>query len=500
MRRTWFRAALLLFAGAAPLVVAAPRVAAQADPRAEQAAPAPATLLGQPSADYAARRKALMARIREAESRGEPVAQPEGPRLIAVVKGGDHRDLEDFEEGRFRQSNTFAYLTGLDVPGACLVLFADQDRDVLYVPPSRAGLVGLGRARSGPQPGRETAEALGYAEVLGTDRLLGDLFGALADPMRSGFFARGARATVYTERPSPRPDDARPAARFVRYLREGAPATNYKDLAPLLGEMRKIKSPAEVALLQRAIDITGDAQRAVAATLRPGIYEYQLEGKILGAFLDGGALRPGFASIVGSGPNSCIPHYFDNDRQVEDGDLVVVDIGAEYRYYTADVTRTFPASGRFTPRQRELYQTVLDAQRHAEERFRPGETRLGEMTGWVHAYLAKSPLRAKDSSGREQTLNSFFIHGLGHYLGMDVHDVGDGSKPMQPGEVFTIEPGLYIPSENIGIRIEDDYLVTESGLEKLTKAIPSEPDAVERWMAEARDGSAAEKVGAGGGR
>src|SRR5262249_52978101 len=151
-------------------------------------------------------------------------------------------------------------------------------------------------------------------------------------------------------------------ARFIRLLKEGAPATDFLDLAPILGELRKAKTPTELALLQKAIDITGAAQDRVLRYIRPGLYEYQLEGFVHGTFLDGGALRAGFASIIGSGPNATIPHYFDNNRRLEDGDLVVVDIGAEYRYYTADITRTYPASGTFTPRQKELYRLVLDAQ------------------------------------------------------------------------------------------------------------------------------------------
>jgi Xaa-Pro aminopeptidase len=165
---------------------------------------------------------------------------------------------------------------------------------------------------------------------------------------------------------------------------------------------------------------------------------------------------------------------------------VVVDIGAEFNYYTADITRTYPASGKFTPRQREIYQLVLDAQKNAEGRVNPGETKLRELTRWTREFLKESPLRAKDKDGNEHSMDHFFIHGLSHYLGMDVHDVGNINKPFQPGEVFTIEPGIYIPSENLGVRIEDDYLVTEKGLTKLSKDIPSEPDRVEELIARAR--------------
>jgi Xaa-Pro aminopeptidase len=427
-------------------------------------------LLGQPAADYQARRRELMRRVKEAEPRRE---------TIVVLRGDDDQDREDFEEGRFRQSNPFAHLTGVDIPGASLILLPGQGRETLYLPPKPGGSASSEASEAG---------ALGFAEVKPTARFLGDLFSAIGDPGRRmrRRMAGGGGSVVYLLTPDPRPEANGRDARFTRFLREGAPGTTFRDIAPILGELRKAKSPVEIALLQKAIDITGEAQADVVRTLRPGLFEFQIEAKILGAFLDGGALRPGFSSIVGSGPNSTIPHYFLSARRMNEGELVVVDIGAEFQYYTADITRTYPVGGRFTPRQREVYQLVLDAQAEAARRAKPGETRLAEMTGWVKEFFRKSPLRAKDQEGREQTMDRFFIHGLGHYLGMDVHDVGDITRPIQPGEVFTIEPGLYIKSEDLGVRIEDDYLMTKDGPEKLSKAIPSDPDEVERRLAQSR--------------
>ncbi len=162
------------------------------------------------------------------------------------------------------------------------------------------------------------------------------------------------------------------------------------------------------------------------------------------------------------------------------GELVLVDIGAEYSYYTADITRTYPASGKFTPRQRELYIAVLDALKYAEKEAKPGIT-LAQLHQKVVEFFRNYKLRAKDENGNEQTLDRFFVHGLSHMLGMDVHDL-DPNQPLRPGMVFTIEPGLYIPSEGIGIRIEDDYLMTETGVENLSRALPREPDAIERMV------------------
>ena len=445
-------------------------------------------LMDQPRADYQARRKDLMARLSAGATRDRGAT-------IAVVRGEDDAAKQDFEEGRFRQTNPFAYLTGVNIPGAWLVLRPDENRSILYVPP-KSRRSALNDEDDRPDPGPEAAEALGFDAVEPTSRLLADVFSALNDPLRP---RSGGGGVVFALSPNPSADDSRLDARFVRFLREGAPNSSYRDLAPMLGEMRKVKTTAELDLLKKAIAITGNAQDETIRTLRPGVWEMQVEGKILGAFLDGGSDRPGFKSIVGSGPNSTIPHYFLSARRMADGDLVVVDIGAEYKLYTADITRTYPVNGKFSPRQREIYQLVLDAQKAAEAEVKPGDTRLATMTGFVRDYLSKSPLRAKDAKGQEQTMDHFFIHGLGHYLGMDVHDVGDTTKPLQPGEVFTIEPGIYIKSEALGVRIEDDYLVTEAGLVKLSEGIASDPDAIEAKMARAREEARAPSPTADGG-
>jgi len=451
-------------------------------------------LLDQPRADYQARRRSLMQQVKDMEAKhveemraalqkrmpdsaGEFSIEP-----VIVLVGQDDSNLQFFE-GKYRQKNEFAYLTGVEAPAAGLILLPNQDREILYLPLVNRTAAPFEEVPDGPGP--ESAEKFGFARVESTETFLADLFRAISDPRKMSR-AHTRSAVVYTLAPGGVVASLGSDARFANFIREGAPTTQVKDLSPLLGEMRKAKSCAEIALLQKAIDITGAAQREVVAAIGPCVFEYELDAKILETFTRLGAQRAGFPSIVGSGPNSTIPHYFTNRRKLEDGDLVVIDIGAEYNYYTADITRTYPASGKFTPRQREIYQLVLDAQKAAEEHVKPGETKLSEMTHWMREYLKQSPLRARDRDGSEHSMEHFFIHGLGHYLGMDVHDVGETSKPLQPGEVFTIEPGIYISSENLGVRLEDDYLITEQGLEKLSKAIPSELDEVERLIAEAR--------------
>ena len=451
-----------------------------------------AAIVGPSKEEYKARRRALMEKVKEAEagagalraamlragSGHEPAPGTAGIVIVLVGEG------EPSEDTKFHQDNDFAYLSGVDVPHAALILRPESGDEALYLPPhdrSRDRWVG-----PKPGPGSESASSTGFARVESSAAFLADLFQAIGDPRAGG---HSPAATVYLIEPSPKPASTTSAARFARFVREGAPGGRYKDLAPPVHEMRKTKSDAEAALIRRAVAVTGDAHREVIRTIRPGIPEYRVEGAILGAFVAGGASRAGFPSIVGSGPNSTVLHYDRNSRTIEDGDLVVVDIGGEVRGYTADITRTYPANGHYTPRQRAIYQLVLEAQAAAEADFKPGVSTISSLERAVKDVFRGSPLRARDQDGVEQTMDHFFTHGLGHHMGLDVHDVGDSTRPLDPGEVFTIEPGLYITDEALGVRIEDDYRVTKDGLEKLSKDIPVDADEIERLIALARKGT-----------
>lgn len=400
---------------------------------------------------------------------------------VVVLRGATEDDLPEI--ARFRQSNNFYYLTGVTTPGAYLVLnpYAEPGtRETLYLParsPAR-------EKWTGPQPGpdAETAARFGIERVRDAAELDSDIGAVLRSDAVLQQVRAGQRVFVYTERPIGE------GARFSRYH---AFADHLAELLPhgigsriavagvsyALGELRRTKSQNELLVTQRAIDITLEAQRDAAATIRPGRFEYEVEAVIMAAFLRNGAMHVAFPSIVGSGLYSTILHYNDNWKRIDGGDLVVVDIGAEYAYYTADVTRTYPASGRFTDRQRAIYQLVLDAQTAAANAYRPG-MKIADLHRVAMETLRNSPLR--DSQG--QTLERHFIHGLSHFLGMDVHDVGDYTLPLRPGDLFTIEPGVYLPDEKLGVRIEDDYLVTSDGLVKLSRGLPSTPDEIEAMM------------------
>lgn len=440
------------------VAVAAPAAIAAKDPG---AAPRDARLRGIPVAEYAARRAAAVSALRDG---------------VLVVRGAVEEEFGD--DGKFHQNTWFMYLTGCEIPGAYLVLnpFADGGgREVLYVPARDP----YQERWTGPKigPGNDAERMYGFREVRDASNLGRDLRSAFERASKAD-----RRLSIFTIVP------AGPDGRYTRdggfadFLKQLVPAASaggwtVTDAATALAELRRVKTTAEVAQLSRAIAITNEAQRDVARTLAPGKFEYEVEAAIVSAFLRNGSPRAGFPSIVGSGVYSTVLHYADNTKQIESGDLVVVDIGAEFNYYTADITRTWPANGRFTPRQREIYQLVLDAQESAARAYAPGMT-LRNLHAVAVETMRRSPLR--DSRGN--TLDSAFIHGLSHFLGMEVHDVGEIATPLKVGDVFTIEPGIYLADEKLGVRIEDDYLVTENGLVKLSKDLPSTPDEIERLM------------------
>ena len=439
-------------------------------------------LLNQPVGEYRARRQKLLSEIKDG---------------VVVILGNIEEDMG--VEMRYRQNNWMAYLTGVRTPGAALLLVPqglpslNGAREVVFIPPRD-----LANERwTGVQlaPGEETAKAFGVERVLPTrigvepiaqvspsDELWAKLKEASNLPAFKN--AQGqSTMKVYTIAPRKATSGLVHEYEFVERLRKELPGVELGSAGGAVAVMRRVKSASEIALLQKAIDITGEAQRDISLNLKPGMYEYEVQAILEAAFTRNGSERPGFPSIVGSGLYSTILHYELNHKRIDPGDLVVCDIGAEYSMYTADITRTYPATGKFTPRQREIYNLVLDTQTAAAAHYKLGMTNL-DLHLFAVDYLRKSPLRAKDTDGQEYTMDHFFIHGLGHLLGMDVHDVADSVHPLQPGEVFTIEPGVYIQTEKLGVRIEDDYVVLPDGtLRKMSEKIPSAPDEVERIMA-----------------
>ncbi len=252
------------------------------------------------------------------------------------------------------------------------------------------------------------------------------------------------------------------------------------DISSVVAQMRRKKSKRELELMYHAIEITIDAHDTVARMLVPNKLEYEIQASLEYMFTFSGAL-PAFPSIVASGKHATTLHYTKNDKLIEDGDMVVVDIGAEYNYYCADITRTYPVSGTFSERQREIYQIVLDTQAYIAGQSRPGM--------WLSSneYQDKSLNHLARQYLKDQGYEKYFPHGIGHYLGLDVHDVGDYSVPLAANDVITIEPGIYIPEEALGVRIEDDYWVVEDGVVCMSEALPKGSDDIEEMMQQQMD-------------
>ncbi|MDP3908789.1 MAG: aminopeptidase P family protein, partial [Gemmatimonadales bacterium] len=356
---------------------------------------------------------------------------------------------------------TFFYLTQLETQDAWLLMTArgpDSLETVLFLPPRNPRTERWTGLRLGPDS--VATRLSGIATVLPTD--------SLDDRLRR---ARFQTRPLYV----PLHRATRDERRIVDLLFSGA---DVRNVLPLVDSMRAVKDAGEIARLRRAIDISVAGHIAAMRAARPGMYEYELEAVLEDGFRRNGADRLGYPSIVGSGPNSTVLHYDVNRRRTRAGDLVVIDAGAEWGQYTADVTRTFPVSGRFTPRQKAIYDLVLGAQQAAFDSVQPGVT-MGQLDAIARRYLRE---HSGDLCG-ERTCDDreFFNHGLGHPIGMDVHDVGF-SRPFAAGTVITLEPGIYLQAEGLGVRIEDDVLVTATGGEWLSAGAPRTTEAIERLM------------------
>jgi Xaa-Pro aminopeptidase len=381
---------------------------------------------------------------------------------VAILPSAEVRSIErDYpQDSDYREHNDFFYLTGLEAPGAWLVLVArksGRDQAVLYLPARDSTMETWTGPRLGP--GAEASRLTGIADVRPADRAeaeMRELVLGSGSPARSGGLYLSERRRQGSE--------FRPV--------------KIEDLDPVIARLRLVKDPDELSRLRRAIAITAEALKESMRVARPGLWEYELEAVIEYTFRRNGAERVGFPSIVASGPNAVTLHYDENRRRVQAGELVVEDVGAEFGYYSADITRTIPISGRFTPRQRALYDLVLGAQQAAIDAVRPG-TNLATLNRIARAYMRD---HSGDLCGSDSCL-PYFTHGLSHWLGMNVHDVGSFGTRLEPGMVLTVEPGIYIPSEGVGIRIEDDVLVTPGGHEVLSHAAPRTADEIEQIMA-----------------
>jgi Xaa-Pro aminopeptidase len=418
----------------------------------------------QPAAEYQARRAKL---------RGEV----DGP----VVLFGYTSRNDAGEVAVFFQDEDFYYLTGYNEPDAALLLLPDSadgkasagPTEILYLPPRDPREAIWGGKHLGPND-PDLAEKTGFKAVKPFSDLRGDLANlAKTNPKFYSLLPKG-------------PENGYPQLHtWSAWLKDALPPqSEIEDVQPILTQLRMVKSPGEIALLQKAVDASVDAQIAAMKMMRPGLYEYQVGAKMEEVHKFEGCSREAYAPIVGAGFFSTVLHYDALDNEIKNGDVVVMDVAGEYGGYDADITRTVPADGKFTARQREIYDIVLGAQNAAIAAAKPGVFMYGGPDS-LHAIAAEYiNTHGKDKDGKP--LGKYFVHGLGHGLGLNVHDPTEFHQPLKAGMVVTIEPGIYIRDENIGVRIEDDVLITADGHVLMTEKLPRIADEIEKIMAEGR--------------
>ncbi|MBE9539012.1 MAG: Xaa-Pro aminopeptidase [Proteobacteria bacterium] len=431
-------------------------------------------------AEFARRRKNLMALME--------------PNSIAIVPSAREQQRSRDTQYPFRQDSDFHYLSGFDEPEAVLVLIPgrkhgqfvmfcrDSDPTMELWHGFRAGLEGVCDTH-----GADDAFPMGDID---------DILPGLLEGRERVYYSMG-RSVDFDQQ----------IMSWVNQIRSkvstgAVPPGEFTDLDHMLHDLRLVKSAAEIRLLRRAGEITSAAHIRAMQQCKPGVYEYQLEAELLHEFARSGARFPAYSSIVGSGANACTLHYLANKDRMSDGDLVLIDAGCEFEYYAADVTRTFPVNGRFNPQQRAIYELVLKAQLAAIAEIAPGkhwnqahDATLKVITrGLVDLGLLKGRV---SSLIKAEAYRDFYMHRAGHWLGLDVHDVGDYRvaeewRLLEPGMVMTVEPGIYISPHNkkvgkawrgIGVRIEDDVVVTAEGCEVISSGVPKTVDEIEALMA-----------------
>ena len=429
--------------------------------------------------EFAKRRKELMALMEE--------------NGIAILPSASLKKRNSDVEHQFRQNSDFHYLTGFDEPESVFVLIPGREHGecILFCRERDPEMEMWHGKITGPE---RAMQFFGIDDAFPISDI-DDILPGLIEGKSRLYYAMGAEPEFDNQVigwvnsiSSNQQSGARPPGEFIQ-------------LDQYLHELRLFKSRQELEVMQRASEITAEAHKQLLATVAPGMYEYQLEAELLHTFMKHGARSPAYPSIVGAGNNGCILHYIQNSEQIKNGELVLVDAGCEYESYAADVTRTFPANGKFSKAQRELYNIVLEAQAAAIETIKPGnhweqphDAAVKVITsGLVDIGLLEGDV---DTLIEQEAYKKFYMHKTGHWLGLDVHDVGEYQVEGMPrvfevGMVMTVEPGIYVnelladvPAKyrGIGIRIEDNVLVTNNGHEILTEQIPKTIEEIESFM------------------
>ncbi len=406
------------------------------------------------------------------------------PDSVAVVNANDIMPTNADGTMKFRQNNDLFYLTGVDQEETKLVLcpdFPDKKlREILFLRETSELIATweghkLTKEEARKATGIETIMWISeFPRVFNTMMVMGGVEHVYLNTNDH------YRADVQVETRD---------MRFISWCREKYPLHRYERLAPVMGKLRTVKSGEEISALQQACDITEKGFRRILKFVKPGVHEFEIEAEFMHEFLRNKSRGFAYEPIIASGANSCVLHYIDNSKPCKAGDVLLLDVGAEYANYNADMTRTIPVSGKYTKRQKEVYNSVLKVMRHAMKIMKPGVVYFDyhkEIQKVMEGELLKLKLidktDIKNQHPDKPAYMKYFMHGTGHMLGLDVHDVGSMYQKMKRGMVWTIEPGIYIKEEGLGVRIENNVVITKNGLVDLMKNIPVEAEEIEELM------------------
>lgn len=406
------------------------------------------------------------------------------PNSVAVLNANDIMPTNSDGTMRFRQNSDLFYLTGVDQEETVLVLcpqFPDAKyHEVLFVRET-SELIATWEGHKLTK--EEAREATGIETVLWVSE-----FPKLFNTMMVMGDVENVYLNTNDHYRADNPVESRDS-KFIKWCKEKYPLHKYERLAPVMHKLRSVKSDFEIKLMQTACDITEKAFRRVLNFVKPGIKEYEIEAEYAHEFLRNGSRGFAYEPIIASGANSCVLHYIENKNTCKDGDVLLLDVGAEYANYNADLTRTIPVSGKFTKRQREVYDAVLRVMRSAINLIKPGVVYYDyhkEVQKIMESELIGLGLLNKkdveNQTKEKPLLMKYFMHGTGHQLGLDVHDVGNMYHKMRVGQVWTVEPGIYIKEEALGIRIENNVVIQENGVLDLMENTPVEADEIEALM------------------
>ena len=404
------------------------------------------------------------------------------PNSLAIFNSNDIMPTSADGTMAFRQNNDLLYLSGIDQEESILLVYPDfhdkKQREILFLKETNENIAIWEGHKFTKEEATDTS---GIEKIYWLDQFT-NVFNTLMAEAEYVYLNTNEHIRADSEVQTR-------DGRFVNWCKERYPLHKYERIAPIMHRLRAIKSAQEIDALQTACDITEKGFRRVLSFVKPGVMEYEVEAEYIHEFVRNRSRGFAYSPIIASGFSACVLHYIENNKPCKDGDILLMDVGAEYANYCADMTRAIPVNGRFTQRQKAVYSAVLRVKREAMQMLKPGNTipeyhkevgKIMESELLGLGLLDKTDI--KNQSEDKPAYKKFFMHGTSHHLGLDVHDVGNIYQKMAPGMVFTVEPGIYIREENLGIRLENDVVITENGLHDLMRNIPIEPEEIEEIM------------------